>query len=55
MKNEYWKKFEETGCIRDYLDYVRVKVDGLDKEGARQDESGDGDWNGIVSDASRGI
>lgn len=54
MKNEFWEKFEETGCVSDYLDYVRVKDDWqmrLDKEGVSQNESGNSDRNGIVGDA----
>lgn len=52
MKNEYWKKFEETGCIDAYLDYVRMKNDWqMDKEGASQNEPGNGDRNGIVGNA----
>ena len=52
MKTDYWKKFEETGHINDYLDYVRVKSDWqMDKEGANQNESGNGDRNGLIGDA----
>ena len=51
MKTDYWKKFEETGRINDYLDYVRVKSDWqMDKEGANQNESGNGDRNGLIGD-----
>ena len=52
MKTDYWKKFEETGHINDYLDYVRVKSDWqMDKEGANQNEPGKGDRNGFIGDA----
>ena len=52
MKTDYWKKFEETGRINDYLDYVRVKSDWqMDKEGANQNEPGKGDRNGFIGDA----
>ena len=52
MKTDYWKKFEESGRINDYLDYVRVKSDWhMDKEGANQNEPGSGDRNGLIGDA----
>lgn len=51
MKNEFWKKFEETGYVKDYLNYVQVKMETVDKEGAKQDESGNSDGNRFVSDA----
>ena len=51
MKNEFWKKFEETGYVKDYLDYVQVKMETVDKEGAKQDESGNGDGNRFIGDA----
>ena len=51
MKNEKWKKFEKTGCVSDYLDYVQLKADTADKEGAKQNEPGDCDWEGFVGDA----
>ncbi|MBQ1393159.1 MAG: hypothetical protein IIY81_06450 [Lachnospiraceae bacterium] len=55
MRNEYWKKFEETGFVTDYLDYVQTKYSTTDSEGAGQNESGNGDRDGIVSDADWGI
>lgn len=52
MKTDYWKKFEESGRINDYLDYVHMKSDWqMDKEGANQNESGNGDRNGLIGDA----
>ena len=45
------KKFEETGYVKDYLDYVQVKMETVDKEGAKQDESGNGDGNRFIGDA----
>ncbi len=51
MKNKYWKKFEETGYVSDYLEYARIKSDSVDKEGVIQNESGNSDRNGSVSDA----
>lgn len=56
MKNEYWKKFEETGFVKDYLNYIETKYEyTVDKEGVRQNESGAGDGHGIVRDADWGI
>ncbi|MBQ5560016.1 MAG: hypothetical protein IIT46_09615 [Lachnospiraceae bacterium] len=56
MKNEYWKKFEETGFVSDYLEYAKGKEQSLvDGEGVALNESGTGDGNGIVGDANRGI
>lgn len=55
MINEYWRRFEETGCIYDYMDYARVKEEKMDKEGVMQNESGNSDRNGVVSNANWGI
>ena len=55
MRNEYWKKFEETGFVTDYLDYVQAKGGAVDSEGVVQNESGNGDRDGVVSDADWGI
>lgn len=58
MQNEYWKRFEETGYVMDYLDYARTKSEWsgkIDKEGAVQNESGNSDGNGIVHNANWGI
>lgn len=58
MQNEYWKRFEETGFISDYLDYVRIKGEWqgkIDKEGAVKNESRNSDGNGIVHNADWGI
>ena len=52
MKNDYWKKFEQTGYVGDYLEYVRCKYDGIEHEGANQNESGNSDRNGAVGDAN---
>lgn len=58
MQNEYWKRFEETGFVSDYLDYVRIRGEwqGMkDKEGAVQNESRNSDGNGVVRNADWGI
>ena len=55
MKNKYWKKFEETGYVSDYLEYARIKSDSVDEEGVIQNESGNSDRNGAVGNADWGI
>lgn len=58
MQNEYWKRFEETGFVSDYLDYVRIRGDWqgkINKEGAIQNESRNSDRNGVIRDANWGI
>lgn len=58
MQNEYWKRFEKTGFVSDYLDYVQTRENwqgGMDKEGVGKDESRNGNGDGIIFDAHRGI
>ncbi|MBQ1688546.1 MAG: hypothetical protein II073_04610 [Lachnospiraceae bacterium] len=52
MQNECWKKFEKTGQVSDYLNYVQWKSEKADKEGAIEHESGDSDRNGFVRNAN---
>ncbi|MBQ3600971.1 MAG: hypothetical protein II992_07210 [Lachnospiraceae bacterium] len=57
MVNEYWKKFEKTGCIDDYLDYIQRKSDWniMDKEGNCENELGNSDGTSTVGNAHWGI
>lgn len=58
MQNEYWKRFEKTGFVSDYLDYVKIRSDWqgkIDKEGAVQNESRNCDGNGVIRNADWGI
>lgn len=64
MKDEiYWKLFEKTGNIFDYLNYACTSEESLnasrtileDKKVGSVERSGDSNGNGVISNAHWGI
>lgn len=60
MRNqEYWKRFEKTGYISDYLNYTACTAEDCTRQIANEVEEGgfrggriDCDGNGIISNAN---
>lgn len=62
--NDYWKRFEQTGAISDYLNYTACTSEsanqnielemntGSDREGGVRGCS-EYDWHGVIGNASR--
>lgn len=52
MNDDYWKLFEKSGKVNDYLLYActseESQLEGRE-EGGRCEEPGVGDWNGFIS------
>ncbi len=55
MQEEYWKLFEQSGSIMDYLNYACTTEESMESgliESREKYESGDRNGNGFVSNAS---
>lgn len=58
MQEEYWKLFEKSGSIMDYLNYACTTEESIKNglvESREKYESGDRHGNGFISNASRRV
>lgn len=58
MQNEYWKLFEKSGSIMDYLNYACTTEESMKNilaESGEKYESGDRNGNGFISNAGRRV
>lgn len=58
MQEEYWKLFEKSGSINDYLSYACTTEESQENgrlESREKYESGDRNGNGFIGDAGRRV